>query len=175
MIFLKNVTVSTTEHVTLLFYCIHSRVYLYLWGGDVEHFCDLGIQLLDISESMNPPCGTPMSQLGVEDELRSGVFWWPCWWRWRGRERRRCGLRRPLILALVLGLLLLRGLGPCCLGVLRAHSLSGLHQPQLKLGPPLGALVVHCSEREKNTVLPDRLADQPSNQPATQSFAAKKT
>ena len=149
---------------------IYREFILYLWGGDVEHFCDLGIQLLHIGESMDSACGTTMSQLGVEDEPWSRVFWWPRWWWWWWRWKRGCcRLDTFLILAVVLGLLLLHGFGPCCLGVLWAHSLPVLHWPQLRCVPPLGALVLHYSGRERNTVLP--LA-QSSKQP-TQSFVVK--
>lgn len=127
----------------------------YLRGGDVEYFSDLGVQLLHVGESVNAACGTPMSQLGVEDEPRSRVFMWPWRWRWRRGKRRRCGLHTPLILALVLGLLVLHGLGPCCLGVLWAHSLPVLHRAPAQVwsssGSPGGALL---SGKERNSVLP---------------------
>lgn len=145
----------------IMFTCIAWFV-LYLWGRDVEHFSDLGVQLLDVGESVNAACGTPMSQLGVEDELRSRVFWWPWWWRWRWRKRRRCRRHTPLILALVLGLLLLHGLSPCCF-VLRAQSLPVLHrapaQVRASSGSPGGALLW---QSEKLCPSP-RLADQPTN------------
>lgn len=110
----------------ITFTCIAELV-LYLWGGDVEHLSDLAVQLLDIRESVDAACGTPVSQLGVEDESRPRVLWWPWWWRWRWRKWRGCGLHTPLTLGLVRGLLLLHGLSPFCFGVLRAHSLPVLH------------------------------------------------
>lgn len=157
------------KNCLIMFTCICGFV-LYLWGGDVEHFSDLGVQLLDIGESVDSACGTPVSQLGVEDEPRSRVFWWPSWWRWRRRKRRRCGLHTPLILPLVLCLLFLHDLGPRCLGVLRAHSLPVLHQAPVQVWSSSGSLDgALLWQREK-------LCPSPSlaNQPATWSFGVKR-
>lgn len=141
---------------------------LYLWWRDVEHFSDLGVQLLHVGESVDAACGTPVSQLGVEDEPGSRVFWFPWLWWWRRRKRRCCGLRTSLILAMVLGLLLLHCLSPCCLGVLRAHSLPVLHRAPAQIwsssGNPGGALL--CKERNSMYFPPlNRLTDQPTGHP----------
>lgn len=46
--------------------------------------------------------------------------------------------------------------------------------PQLRYGPLLGALMVHCSGKKRNSVLPPaQPTTQPTNQPATQSFGVK--
>lgn len=149
-----------------MYTCI-SRLDLYLWGRDVEDFCNLGIQLFDIGESMDSTCGTPVSQLGVEDEPRSWVFWWPSWWRWRRWKRRCCGLHTPLILPLVLCFLFFHDLSPCCLGIFWAHSLLALHQaPVQEYVSPLGApQMVPCSGKEGNSVLSLALATHPTNHP----------
>lgn len=57
----------------------------YLWGRDAEDFGDLAVQLPDVGEPVDPACGTPVSQLGVEDEPRSRVIRRPGGW-WRGRR-----------------------------------------------------------------------------------------
>lgn len=100
----------------------------YLWGGDVENFGDLGVQFPDISESMDPACGTPVSQLGVEDEPRPWVIRRPSRWRRRRRQRRRRGLGTALAVPLVLGLLVIHNLSHHCLGVKWTHSPPVLHQ-----------------------------------------------
>lgn len=108
-----------------------SALVLYLWRRDVEHFCDLGVQLLYVGESVDSARRTPVSQLGVEDEFRSWVVWRPGRWRWRRRQRRRSGLHTSLIRSLLSSFLFLHGLGPCCL--LWAHSIPVLHQaPELR-------------------------------------------
>lgn len=144
---------------------------LYLWGRDVEHLSDLGVQLLDIGEPVDSACGTPVSQLGVENEPRPWVFW-RSRWRWRrGRKRRCCWLGTPLILAP--GLLLVHGLPPSCLGVLWAHGLPVLHLSSLRCVPPSGARVVHCARR---AILFSLLVNWPSIQPrrAASSFGLER-
>ncbi len=151
--------ISHKVEMQMIIFTFIGRFVLYLWRGDVEYFSDLGIEFLDVGESVDAACRTPVGQLGVEDESRSWVFWWPLWWRWRRRKWRCCGLCTPLRLAL--GLLLLHGLSPCCLGVLRAHSLPVLHRAPVQVwsssGSPVNALLW---QREELCPSP-RLADQP--------------
>lgn len=144
-----------------------SALVLYLWRRDVEHFCDLGVQLLYVSESVDSPRRTPVSQLGVEDEFRSWVVWRPGRWRWRRRQRRCCGLHISLIRSLLSSFLFLHDLGPCCL--LWAHCIPVLHQaPELRSRYPQGTSMVHCSGSGRNSVLPP--TPRLTNRQATRSF-----
>lgn len=136
----------------------------YLWGGDVENFSDFGVQLPDVGESMDPACGTPVSQLSVEDEPRSRVIRRPSWWwRWR-RQRRRRGLATALTVPLVLGLLLIHNLSRQCLGVKWTHSPPVLHQARAQ---------VSSWESRRCTAAATRGALSLVSQAGTQSFEVK--
>lgn len=74
--------IVTQQRNSILFYSLTPPIRIirtisgfvwYLGGGDVEDFSDLAVQLPDVSEAVDPARGTPVSQLGVEDELRPRV------------------------------------------------------------------------------------------------------